>query len=1360
MATVDKLIIEIDGNAAQAKSGIDSMVKSLESLRSAASNQRSLNAVSAGIKAIRDSAAILDSESISKLNMMSDALTKMGVLDKIKLSTSWASQIKGIGDATWSLQGVDWSPLAELSDKLSPLGNIQKANNLNNVVNTLRKMPDAMKAVADIDSTQLQKFADSVEQIRKAIQPLADEMRAVKEGFSSLPANIRKAIKANEKLTKSAEESKKTFGDYLKRILKFSALAYGFSKIKDAAMDAFEASNDYIEALNLADVAMGSGAQKAVEYAQKVESVAGINMTEWLSELSTFNQQLQTFGIPNKTANNMSQQLTQLGYDMQSVFNIKDVDTVMKRIQSGISGEVEGMRRYGVELSKAAMEEYALSKGITAKWSSMSIAQKVALRYNKIMEQTSNIQGDLARTIITPANSLRIFYNQCAIATRYIGQIVSVIAAKLIPIFQAVVVVIGRAAQAIASIFGFSLPSIGGMETDLKGAVGGASDLEQALGGAGSAAKDAAKEVKGLLAGWDEINIIQQESDKSGSGGGGGGAGGGALGDLWGLGDYSYDFLKGIKEQVNDIIEKIESFKPEILGLLGAISAFAIGNKIAKIAEYLGASKDALAAIHQLTAGVALTIVGISLTWDAVNGIVNGEGWTWENMLKAVAGAFLEIPGLSMIGSSAAKLMGLENISSLGFGIGAYIAITSATVAFALAKKMGKNGITKEDVIGAVISTINAGVGAGFATAAMGASWPIVLTVGSIVAISVGIATLHFYARKKTENMVAEALKEAGNGDFSMDSVINAVQKEFSSRLAEAQVTFGIYADFTKTKEDLQTATESVKNLNSTVFGSDAPTPEDIKALKDAWSDFDTALKGTTDNAFALSFEGINTMIDSEIETLQEKGKEFQKQYMIMQQGMTEYQAETAQKRNEIINKIAKGSATNEEMDWYNQHAQSALNVREERRWSELMENPFTVDFNSEDGLTSAKEYVDKINSMSAEVKEAYQTAYKEQIEGQEYLKDLAYERYNNGDWTKAEYDSTISVIDGAIAGIKQAYDAKVGSLSSETSTLMTNLFTQFLSPDALNKFIPDSPWTANDSNRRMQEYVSNTISPFIQSIEDAGSVSDADLQKFKLVEQLMKGAITTTDQGVLYGQASYGISLQRAINAALGGAFTLEELTDTSFGTDMDAIAKRIQEFEDSFVGEDANLTLPAVDTATEFDPSLEETKSYVETTWNPDMTEATKITAASPDMSNITNAMNSTLSMGRQWNTTMTNLLNLSGTSRRGGKIGISMTALKYADGGFPSEGSLFIANEQGPELVGQIGSQSAVANNGQIVDGIARGVADANREQNTYYQRMISLLEQLNRKENNVVVKPSPELGKTVSRSVKMYESVRGY
>lgn len=1359
METVDKLIIEIDGNAAQAKSGIDSMVKSLESLRTAASNQRSLNAVSAGIKAIRDSAAILDSESISKLNMMSDALTKMGVLDKIKLSTSWASQIKGIGDATRSLQGVDWSTLAELADKLSPLGNIQKANNLNNVVNTLRKMPDAMKAVADIDSTQLQKFADSVEQIRKAIQPLADEMRAVKEGFSSLPANIRKAIKANEKLTKSAEESKKTFGDYLKRILKFSALAYGFSKIKDAAMDAFEASNDYIEALNLADVAMGSGAQKAVEYAQKVEAVAGINMTEWLSELSTFNQQLQAFGIPDKTANNMSQQLTQLGYDMQSVFNIKDVDTVMKRIQSGISGEVEGMRRYGVELSTAAMQEYALSKGITAKWSSMTTAQKVVLRYNKIMEQTSNIQGDLARTIITPANSLRIFYNQCAIATRYIGQIVSVIAAKLIPIFQAVVVVIGRAAQAIASIFGFSLPSIGGMETDLKGAVGGASDLEDALGGAGSAAKDAAKEVKGLLAGWDEINIIQQESDKAGSGGGGGGAGGGALGDLWGLGDYSYDFLKGIKDQVNDIIEKIEHFKPWILGLLSAIAGFAIGRKIANIAKWLGKSAAVVAGIKDLTAAIGLSISGIIIGWSGINGIINGEGFTPENIVKTAYNAIVQ----TWAGYLVARGLGFEatlgKMACFKFGLGLSLAITSAMVSFSLAKRMATEGVTLTSVLEAAGAAIIAGFGIGSSAVSLGATMPLAITLGSIAAIAVGIGSIVVYSGKKAEQLAAEAEAALSEGDFTVDDVISAVQAEFSARSAEAKILIEPYVELKNQEENLESTRTAVKNLNDEVFGTEKPNVEKINELKTAWNDFNTAITSTRDAAFDTMFSGLNVAIEKEYAYLKNSAVQYKEQLLIIQQGMSERQAKRQTEANGILDGIIAGTATKEDIQRYFELTSYVEKTAGQLKFEEMVANPFSVALDSDDPVGDAKRYVQEIQTAASEVYATYKEAY----EGWKYsvlrAKDELFQELNHGEIDQTYYDGQIKVLDGLLQQYEETYKAAVRDTQSDVEIMYQSLLDSILSPEALNKLIPQNWSEQLGADKAVQLYVDDMIAPMISEMEAAGDVSSEFIDKVKLIQQVMKGANATTD-GLLYGPATYGIQLQDVIQAALGGWFTLEDLTNSSLGTNMDEFAKLIQTFKSTVTDEDVNLTLPAVDATTNFNPSLEEAKNYVETTWNADMTEATKITAASPDMSNITNAMNSTLSMGRQWNTAMTNLLNLSGTSRRGGKIGISMTALKYADGGFPSEGSLFIANEQGPELVGQIGSQSAVANNGQIVDGIARGVADANREQNTYYQRMISLLEQLNRKENNVVVKPSPELGKTVSRSVKMYESVRGY
>lgn len=1358
MATVDKLIIEIDGNAAQAKNGIDSMVKSLESLRSAASNQRSLNVVSAGIKSIRDSAFTLDVESISKLSMMSDALAKMGVLDKIKLSTSWASQIKGIGDATRSLQGVDWSPLAELADKLSPLGNIQKANNLNNVVNTLRKMPDAMKAVADIDSTQLQKFADSVEQIRKAIQPLADEMRAVKEGFSSLPANIRKAIKENEKLTQSAEKSKKTFGDYLKRILKFSALAYGFGKIKDAAMDAFEASNDYIEALNLADVAMGSGAQKAVEYAQKVEAVAGINMTEWLSELSTFNQQLQAFGIPDKTANNMSQQLTQLGYDMQSAFNIKDIDTVMKRIQSGISGEVEGMRRYGVELSTAAMQEYALSKGITAKWSSMTTAQKVALRYNKIMEQTSNIQGDLARTIITPANSLRIFYSQCAIATRYIGQIVSVIAAKLIPIFQAVVVVIGRAAQAIASFFGFSLPSIGGMETDLKGAVGGASDLEQALGGAGSAAKDAAKEVKGLLAGWDEINIIQQESDKAGSGGGGGGAGGGALGDLWGLGDYSYDFLKGIKDQVNDIIEKIEHFKPWILGLLSAIAGFGIGRKISDIAKKLGLSKIAVSAIKDITAAIGLSISGIIIGWSGIDGIINGEGFTPENIVKTAYNAIVQ----TWAGYLVARGFGFETtmgkMACFKFGLGLSLAITSAMVSFSLAKKMATEGVTLTSVLEAAGAAIIAGFGIGSSAVSLGATMPLAITLGSVAAIVVGIGSIVVYSSKKAEQLAAEAEAALSEGDFTVDDVISAVQAEFSARNAEAKILLEPYVELKNQEENLESARTAVKNLNDEVFGTEKPNVEKINELKTAWNDFNTALSSTRDAAFDTMFSGLNVAIEKEYAYLKNSAVQYKEQLLIIQQGMSERQAKRQTEANSILDGIIAGTATQEDIQRYFKLTSYVEKTAGQLKFEEMIANPFSVALDSEDPVGDAKRYVQEIHIAASEVYETYKEAY----EGWKYsvlsAKDELSQELSHGEIDQTYYNGQIKVLDGLLQQYEETYKATVKDTQSDVETMYQSLLNSILSPEALNKLVPKNWYDALGADKAVRQYVDDMIAPMISEMETAGDVSSDFIDKVKLIQQVMKGANATTD-GLLYGPASYGIQLQDVIQAALGGWFTLEDLTNSSLGTNMDEFSKLISTFKATLT--DESLTIPAVDTTTNFDPSLEETKTYVKTTWNADMTEATKITAASPDMKNVTNALNSTLTMGRQWNTAMTGLLNIGGTrTTLNPAIMTPKIGGTFAEGGFPSEGSLFIANEQGPELVGQIGNQSAVANNGQIVDGIARGVANANREQNSYYQRMIALLEQLNRKENSVVVKPSPELGKTVSRSVKMYESVRGY
>lgn len=550
MPTIDNLVLEIESNSVNAERGLDNLAMALDRLRTFSSNQRGLNVVAKGIRSIADATNSLNLTGVHSLNEMTNALNRMGELNNIKLSSSFATQIRAIGDASRALGGVDFSPVSNLATSLAPLSGVGKATNLNNVVNTLRKLPEAINNINNIDSSKISEFANKVEELRKAVHPLADEMRAVSDGFSSLPKNIQKAINANEKLTASNNKTTSSFYRMIKQMFGFGAAYYAIKNVFEKVMGAFKESNAYVEALNLADITLGKNADGAKAYAEQVERLAGINQVEWLTNLGTMNQMFTGFGVGADQAAHMSQQLTQLAYDIQSAYNAADLTEVMRRLQSGITGEVEGMRRYGVDLTNASMKEYLHARGIETKVSALSQAQKAMVRYNMIMEKTSNIQGDLARTIATPANALRILSNQVSIAARYFGQLVSVIATAVIPIMQAVVKAIAFAAQALAALFGYKLPSIsGGGEV-----ASGFDSVADSIGGVGGAASDAKKEMKGLLASFDEINVIQQETS---AGGGGGGAGGGSINFDDFLLDPGYDFLAGLTEDENSLFNKV-----------------------------------------------------------------------------------------------------------------------------------------------------------------------------------------------------------------------------------------------------------------------------------------------------------------------------------------------------------------------------------------------------------------------------------------------------------------------------------------------------------------------------------------------------------------------------------------------------------------------------------------------------------------------------------------------------------------------------------------------------------------------------------------------------------------------------------
>lgn len=98
-------------------------------------------------------------------------------------------------------------------------------------------------------------------------------------------------------------------------------------------------------------------------------------------------------------------------------------------------------------------------------------------------------------------------------------------------------------------------------------------------------------------------------------------------------------------------------------------------------------------------------------------------------------------------------------------------------------------------------------------------------------------------------------------------------------------------------------------------------------------------------------------------------------------------------------------------------------------------------------------------------------------------------------------------------------------------------------------------------------------------------------------------------------------------------------------------------------------------------------------------------------------------------------------------------------YAEGGFPSVGEMFIARESGPEMIGTMGGHSAVANNDQIVEGIASGVEAGMSESEMLLRELVTVGRQLLAKENTVKVAPSAAWGRMNAQSAAMYERLAG-
>lgn len=624
-----------------------------------------------------------------KIVQLGSALQAVANSSGAKISATLPKNITALNTALAGLDAGGITKLSGLADGMRPLGELERAK-LTSFTNQLSKLP---AVIQELDKVDLDKFTQQMKDFAEAIKPLADEMNKVAAGFSAFPTRIQRLITSTEQYNgtvRRATTSTNAWNSAIKAI-SFVTIYRAAAKLMSTAI---AKSSQYTEDLNLFTVSMGKYAEEAYNYAQKVSEIVGIDPAEWMRNQGVFNTIITGFGVAGDKAAYMSKNLTQLGYDIASFYNL-DFESAMQKVQSGIAGELEPLRRLGYDLSVARLEQERLNLGIDKSVSSMTQAEKSQLRYYAMMTQVTQVQGDMARTLEQPANMLRVLKAQFEQCARAIGNLFIPILVKVLPFAIAVANALREIITAIAGLFGVTLQA-----PDWGDSFGGATAGSGAIADNMDSAAGSAKELKKYLAGFDELNVLPDQNQGGGSGGSVGGGGG----DL-GIELPGYDFLENAvgnkidewKKKLEPLVNFVKDNLKEILELVATIGAALLAWKLTNeflngIAALKTLSQNGLSIPLTIAAGAILTATGFKIEFsgikDAIEKSLNGF-----NFAKIILG------GLTGVGGTAL----------LGKGIGAFIAKAFSGSAVAKAITAG-GGTISTGLIGAAIGGIVAGI--------------------------------------------------------------------------------------------------------------------------------------------------------------------------------------------------------------------------------------------------------------------------------------------------------------------------------------------------------------------------------------------------------------------------------------------------------------------------------------------------------------------------------------------------------------------------------------------------------------------------------------------------------------------------
>ena len=562
--------------------------------------------------------------------------------------SSFVSLLRRIPKAVSEANKADYTQLAEssrqLMNGLAPLSVLDFSNlkNLGSVLNQLNKIPDLAQK---LDSKTVGDFSTACQKLSAALTPLASQLDKVGNAFAKLPPQLSKVVTQANRVTAANERQKKSYlslSNQMSGFMRNMAKLVSLKAIAEYLGNAVAKFNDFYEATDLFHNAMGNLSGEADTLISKMQGLLGVDPTKAMTYMATIQSLGTSFGLTSDKAYVLSKNLTQLAYDEGSYWN-KNVAETFTAMSSAISGEIEPIRRLGVDLSQARLQQELLALGFNKQVSSLSQADKAVLRYIAIMKQTANVQGNLAQTIQSPANQIKILKAQLDMLAKSVGSLLYPALKSILPPLIAAVQLIREFVEWVAKLIGVKV-----VFTDFTKSADSVGGIGDAMDETTDSTKKAAKALKDYTMGFDELNIIDPTQGSSGSGGGA--SAGNILGDV----DLSgYDMFKNyVGTSIDEMKQKIKSMLPLIATVATALAAWKLTNLITDIVDAISkmnALKSIVLGLGVFTVGVVLEITGIK---DAIENGVNGK-----NFAEIVLGALIGTTGAAILGKGIAQFI-------------------------------------------------------------------------------------------------------------------------------------------------------------------------------------------------------------------------------------------------------------------------------------------------------------------------------------------------------------------------------------------------------------------------------------------------------------------------------------------------------------------------------------------------------------------------------------------------------------------------------------------------------------------------------------------------------------------------------